>query len=87
MPNYREPNAGRIASGLGGTVNLIASVGLVAASVALVGGICYRLVQSGDLSTLDGVSWLLFGGLVLLGPLAGWLALVVGGRRFRTQEF
>ncbi len=37
IPSYREANTGRIASGLGGTVNLMASIGLVAVTVALMG--------------------------------------------------
>lgn len=87
MPNYDEPSAGRIASGLGGTVNLIASVGLVAAGVALVGGICYRMVQAGELGSLDGYCWLMFAGLVVVGPLASWACMKVGIRRFQRQEF
>ncbi len=87
MPNYDEPSAGRIASGLGGTVNLIASVGLVAASVALVGGICYRLVQAGDLTSMDGLCWLMFVGVVVVGPIASWLCMALGNQKFQRQEF
>jgi ABC-2 type transport system permease protein len=87
LPNYQEANAGRIASGLGGTVNLIASVGLVGAGVGLVGAICFRLVQGGDLSRLDGWCWLLFAALALVGPLAGWLAMRLGIRSFEHQQF
>jgi len=87
MPSFHESNSGRIASGLGGTVNLIASVALVAASVGLVGGICYRLVQQGSLTRLDAVSSLLFAGAVALGVGVGALAMRAGIRRFAGQEF
>jgi len=87
MPNYREPSAGRIASGLGGTVNLIASVGLVAFSVGLVGAICFRLVQAGDLSRPDSAMLLYFAGLIALELISGWVCMELGIRKFRTQEF
>jgi ABC-2 type transport system permease protein len=87
MPNYREPSAGRIASGLGGTVNLIASVGLVAFSVGLVGAICFRLVQAGDLSRPDALTLLYFSVLIALGLISGWVCMELGIRKFRSQEF
>ena len=87
LPNYQEANAGRIASGLGGTVNLIASVGLVALGVILVGGICYRLVQRDDLTQLDAWSWVFFAAVAAVGPVAAWSAMRLGIRSFERQQF
>src|SRR5205807_312702 len=42
LPSFRERSAARIASGLGGTVNLILSMCLVLVSLGLMGGICLR---------------------------------------------
>jgi len=87
LPSYHEADSGRIAAGLGGTVNLIASVVVVVVSVGLFGGICYRLVGSGHLDEADGLSAALFAGVLLtgLGVAAGSLA--AGVRAFRRQEF
>ena len=87
LPSYREPSAGRIASGLGGTVNLIASVGLVTVSIGLVGGICYRMVQNEDLTHLDGPSLALFALVLLVGLATGVAAMRLGLRRFSREEF
>jgi ABC-2 type transport system permease protein len=87
MPSYDEADSGRIASGLGGTVNLIASVVLVVMSVGLVGGICYRLVQAGNLERMDAAGIGLFAVLSCLGVGAGTAAMRLGIHRFRRQEF
>lgn len=87
LPSYREASAGRIASGLGGTVNLIGSVGLVTISIGLVGGICYRMVQNEDLTHLDGPSLALFALVMLVGLATGAAAMRLGLRRFAREEF
>lgn len=87
MPSYHETSSGRIASGLGGTVNLVASVLLVGVNVSLLGGICYRLVRSGSLVRLDVVSLLLFAATITIGVGTGWLAMRMGIRRFASQAF
>jgi ABC-2 type transport system permease protein len=87
LPSYRASNSGRIAAGLGGTVNLIASVALVAANVALFGGICMRQVGAGRLDRLDGTAAALSVAIVLLGIVTGLSAMQVGVRSFRRQEF
>lgn len=87
MPSYQERNTSRIASGLGGTVNLVASVALVAANAAMMGGICVRLVGNASLESLDLVSGGLFAGMVTLGLASCGLAMRVGSRAFRAQEF
>ncbi|MCG8407384.1 MAG: hypothetical protein MI923_19470 [Phycisphaerales bacterium] len=87
LPNYDEPNASRIASGLGGTVNLIASVALVAMSVALFGAICWYLVQSGRLDRLTVNAAAAFVLLICLSLLTMTAAINVGIRQFRKQQF
>ncbi|HKQ50342.1 MAG TPA: hypothetical protein VJZ71_19875 [Phycisphaerae bacterium] len=87
LPSYREASAGRIASGLGGTVNLIGSVGLVTISIGLVGAICYRMVQNEDLTRLDGPSIALFALVMLVGLATGTAAMRLGLRRFSREEF
>jgi len=87
LPSYHEPSAGRIASGLGGTVNLIASVGLVTVLIGLVGTICYRRVQQEDLTRLDGTSAALFALLIVVGLATGAVAMKIGLRRFAHEEF
>lgn len=87
LPSYHEADSGRIASGLGGTVNLIASVALVTVNVVLFGGICYNLVGIGRLDTFSPIAWLLLIGLVLVCAAASATALSSGLRSFRRQEF
>ncbi|HWL95689.1 MAG TPA: hypothetical protein VNT79_19385 [Phycisphaerae bacterium] len=87
LPNYAEQSAGRISSGLGGTVNLIASVGLVAVSVALFGWVCWEMAQAGRL-TLTSVNskWALVALMALnLGSFAA--SMWIGVRKFQRQEF
>jgi len=86
MPNYRERNASRIASGLGGTINLIASVGLVTVSVFLFGVICYGMAGAGSLGYVGWRELLCFVLVLLIGAGATWLSMVLGLRRFRRQE-
>ena len=87
LPSYNESSAGRVASGLGGTVNLIASVALVTLCLALVGWICLRMVGQGDLNRLDGVGMALFGGVLFIGLGAGSTAMRIGIRAFQRAEF
>lgn len=87
LPSYNESNSGRVASGLGGTVNLVASVALVTVSVGLFGGICYRLAGTGTLDALDRPSAALFLAVVLFGLGTTAVAMHVGIRSFRKQQF
>jgi len=87
LPNYREPNAGRIASGLGGTVNLIASVLLVAACVAVVGAICGRMAQVEHIDRLGRFGAAMFMLLIAVGIGTGLAAMAVGVRAFERQQF
>jgi ABC-2 type transport system permease protein len=87
LPCYQESNSGRIASGLGGTVNLIASVGFVAAGIIIFGMICYDMVGVGDLTHLGFREAGLVLVIVGLGLGTCWLAMKIGMRAFRQQEF
>jgi len=87
LPCYHELNPGRIAAGLGGTINLIASVVLVAGSIALFGMICYRMVGAGSLNRLGGVEWAFFAGSVALGLGTAWFSVRMGVRAFRRLEY
>ena len=87
LPSYRESDSARIASGLGGTVNLVVSVTYVTISVGLFGGICYRMVELGRLDELGGIEAALFAGIILLGLGTTAAILLVGIRGFRRQEF
>jgi ABC-2 type transport system permease protein len=87
LPNYRESSPGRIASGLGGTINLIASVSLVTVNVALFGVISYRQAGAGSLANVDAIGIDLFVLIVLIGVGTGAAAMRIGCRSFRRQEF
>jgi len=87
LPNFREDDVGRIASGVGGTVNLIASVCLVALGVGLFGGICLSLVRSGNLHEITLTSLSLFIALICLSLSTAVVSMTSGLRAFRTQQF
>lgn len=87
LPNYRETNPSRIASGLGGTVNLIVSVMLVAVSIVLFGFVCYDMVGSGDLGRLSRLGAAATAAIVAAGLTTGLVSMALGVRAFRRQQF
>ena len=88
MPNYREQSAGRISSGIGGTVNLIASVGVVAVSVALYGWMCLEMARFERLTPqVSASAWVVLLVLLALNLGAFGFSMVLGARRFEQQEF
>jgi ABC-2 type transport system permease protein len=87
LPSFNESNSGRIASGLGGTVNLIASVALVAASIVLFGLICYDMVGAGSLNRLGTAQGAALTMIMILGLGTCWLSMAMGVNSFRKQEF
>ena len=87
LPNYQQRSANRIASGLGGTVNLIASIALVTAVVVLMGLVCYRVAIVLESPQLDSVGYGLFAVMALLGLGAGLVAMRIGAAAFRKAEF
>ncbi len=85
-PMFQQRNAARIASGVGGTVNLIISVMLVVVTLVAVAMI-------GVLTRTDGGRWdrrvtvLLLAAAVLFNLLVAGAAMAAGIRRFRRFEF
>lgn len=87
FPSYHESNTGRIAAGLGGTVNLIASIAVVTISVLMMGAQCYRMVGANSINRMDMLGWLLYLGQLAVGVGVGGIAMRIGIRSFRRQEF
>lgn len=87
MPNYSEPSASRISSGFGGTVNLIASVLLVVASVALFAYVCFDMAVSGHLNSLTNSSLAAVAGLIGLNGAAFTISMLMGEKRFQQAQF
>jgi ABC-2 type transport system permease protein len=86
MPVFGERNPTRIANGFGGTVNLIASVGLV---VLVLAGMALIAIRTGSDPTTGGpnASTLLLGGAVIaVAVLAGVTAMWIGAERLRRLE-
>lgn len=90
LPNYTERSAARIASGLGGTLNLICSLALVLASLALTGWLCLRLAPTNGTTqpaAWDAVSTLLVAAEIILGIGTGFVSMWIGQRHFERAEF
>ena len=86
LPMFRQTNTARIANGLGGTTNLLASVALVAAVLLCVG---YATLRDGRVSEMSDPtirSLLLCGAGCLLSVIAGAVALFMGARHFKRVE-
>ncbi len=87
MPMINERNPARIAGGLGGVIGLMLSVGLVAASLAGVGVMSFRMVWTGQGAHLSGsvLAWL--AAVVLLNTVAAAASMIAGIRHFNRSEF
>ncbi len=86
LPLFKHSSAGRIANSFGGTVNLIASVALVATVLA---GMALIVWQSRGVSPDAGLSTaniIIAGSVVLCAVAAGLSALHVGARHFNRLE-
>ncbi|MBI4716666.1 MAG: hypothetical protein HY763_02595 [Planctomycetes bacterium] len=86
LPMFRESNAARIANGLGGTTNLLASITLVALVLSAVGSATWRARYLPDSAIPDTGSLLLCSAAVVLSFGAGALALTLGRRHFDRVE-
>jgi ABC-2 type transport system permease protein len=95
LVNLKEPNPSKIATGFGGTINLLICLGFSIAVVGVAGlpsilhfaGEAASLLETFDVS---GVWWWqvgAFASLAALGLLAVWLPLRLGMRAFRKMEF
>ncbi|HVP12421.1 MAG TPA: hypothetical protein VMV94_14695 [Phycisphaerae bacterium] len=87
LPSFKEANSGRIASGLGGTINLIASVALVAASIVSFGVICYRMVLAENLNRLGMPESAALAAIMTLGAGSGWVSMGIGIQSLRKRQF
>jgi len=85
LPMFGEPNAARIANGFGGTTNLLASVGLVAAVLTAIGAATWRTRYLPD-AVPDPISLWLCLTAVLVSAAAGLAALRAGARHFNQIE-
>lgn len=86
-PNFREPNASRISSGLGGTINLIASVALVGANGTLFAMTCWYSMSERELAGLDWRSATALIAAITVSLGAAAFSMAIGIRRFRAQQF
>jgi ABC-2 type transport system permease protein len=89
FPLLRQRNPARIASGFGGTFNLIASMMLVIGQMAAIGYVSLKELPI-NLATLGNrlmpQSWLIVGGLMGLSVAVAVLALWAGARHFNRLE-
>jgi ABC-2 type transport system permease protein len=89
FPLLGQRNPARIASGFGGTFNLIASMALVVAQMAGVAYVSLRELPTNFATlgnTLSLQSWLIVGGLIVVSVLVAAHALWVGARHFNRLE-
>ncbi len=86
MPMFNQTNPARIANGLGGTVNLLASIALVALTLTGVGAATLRSRYLPDGSIPDAVSLLYCTGAIAISVLGGLMAMHVGARHLRRIE-
>ena len=89
LPKFREDNPARLANGLGGTANALASLAYIALTIALL-AVPARLWFNGDWDAhawwrRARVPWL--GGLVLMQAAIIVLPMWVGLRRWKRMEF
>ncbi len=86
LPMFHQTNTARIANGLGGTTNLLASVALVSAVLIGVGMATWRC-RGLTVGTLpDSTSLMICGTVVVLSVVAGLVALWIGARHFNRVE-
>ncbi|MFQ5590340.1 MAG: hypothetical protein ACE5HE_04170 [Phycisphaerae bacterium] len=86
LPMLNETNPGRIANGLGGTMNLLASIALVTVVLLGVGIATWRSRYRGWGELPDLVSLAACLGAIVVGVQAGRTALRVGERHFQAIE-
>ncbi len=86
LPQFEHRNAARIANGLGGTINLVASVLLIAVMLFGMGYVTWRVGDRGITTRTDGMIFAICGLVVLIGIVAGTCAMVVGARHLKRVE-
>lgn len=86
LPMFRQTNTARIANGLGGTTNLLASVALVAAVLICVGVATWRSRDLMNGRLPDMISLAICGTGLLITIAAGLAALRIGAKYFNGVE-
>lgn len=86
IPMLTQRNPARIASGFGGTINLIASVVLVVSVLAWFGALSWRAHQHGLETSPDALTWSGAAVVVLLTATAGLAAMRVGAKHLNRLE-
>ncbi|MHC5108994.1 MAG: putative ABC transporter permease subunit [Planctomycetota bacterium] len=86
LPMFDQRNVARIANGLGGTTNLLASLSLVAAVLSALGLATWRAKSDPPLEVAGQYPLVLCAGAVALAIGAGMLSLWIGARHFRRVE-
>jgi ABC-2 type transport system permease protein len=88
FPVLAGRNPARIASGFGGTLNLIASMAFVSLEMAAVGLLSFKEMSRTFLldGTLSSAGWWTLAGLLTLSVVVAALALWIGARHFERLE-
>jgi ABC-2 type transport system permease protein len=86
LPMFNQASAARIANGLGGTTNLLASVALVTVVMAGVGAATWRSRDAAGDAILDPTSILICLAVAVFSLAAGAVALLIGARHFQRVE-
>ena len=86
MPMFKQRNTARIASGFGGTVNLIASVALVIVVLAGFGALSWRAYEKQLQTSPDVFTWLGVVGVIVLACSAGMSAMRMGVTHLNRLE-
>jgi ABC-2 type transport system permease protein len=99
FPNFREDNPARIANGMGGTVNILASLGYIAANMVLQVGAALWLAGRLDATRSAGMAdsvavmrwaldaWWLIVPWILVHAAVIYLPMRIGHRRWTRMEF
>lgn len=86
LPMFQEHEAARIANGLGGTTNLLASLALVAVVLAVMAGATWRSRDRGSEAIPDVITLGVCLEAALMSIVAGLAALRIGARHFNRVE-
>jgi hypothetical protein len=86
LPVFDQTNPARIANSLGGTLNLIASVGLVVGVLLGIGLISLRAYHTGNLLDVDATTAWLSAGVMAFCVAVGLAALRMGARHLARIE-
>ena len=86
VPLFGERNPTRIANGFGGTINLIASVGLIVAVLAVMGAVAVRAAIEPVALRLDAAVVLCGLAVIVFAVAAGVVAMLIGARHLRNLE-